>query len=197
MPASGLELQRGAQGRAGLTATERRLSQQAAAQSLCRDGYVPGGKCGFCGCCRVLHRLVQPLSQSEQHPPEVVVGSGEQLLVSFSLEDGLSEERLRGAQVVVVATHKREPDQRMRAGGTAFQRPDNLLEHAARPLAVTALEEAEGCSHGAPAGVAAALRWCEPRRPVVEITGRGRRAAPLRVSRRVLECTRDPLVRAG
>ena len=41
VPASRLELQSGAQGRAGLSATERRLGQQAAAQSLCSDGYLP------------------------------------------------------------------------------------------------------------------------------------------------------------
>ena len=140
----GLEGEGGLQRRGGLGAAERRFGEQPRAQRLRRDGVVAGGKRGRRGRGGVLDRLVQPLAEPEEHAGEVVVGGREQLLVAFGLLDRLVEQRLGGAQVVVVAADEREPDQRRGPLGTGLQRRRDRLEHLARAAAVAALEQAEG-----------------------------------------------------
>ena len=70
----------------------------------------------------MLDRLAQPLAQAEEDPAQLVASLDHQLVVALRFGDRLAQEGFRGAQVVVVAAHQREPHERARPSRAALGR---------------------------------------------------------------------------
>ena len=145
----------------------------------------------------MLDGLAQPLPQPEEHPGQLVVRLGQQLRVAVGVLDRLAQERLRGAQVVVVAAHQRELHEGAGASGAVPGPAEHLLEHLARPAAVARLERAGGGVRDPAPDLGGLIRRREVRRPLEQLGRRRRRAARLGSAAGVVERARDGLVRAG
>ena len=81
----------------------------------------------------MVDRLVQPFPKPEEDRGNVHCGGGEELLVTLGLVEGLAEELLGRAQVVVVPAHPGKADEGLRSVWTGFEPGDRLVEQLARP----------------------------------------------------------------
>ena len=142
----------------------------------------------------MLHRLVESLAEPEEHRAEVVVRGRNQLHVTFGLVQRLAEQRLGGAQVVVVSADERQPDQRLSPGGAGLQPDRTTCSSISARACCRRIERRECRLHRAQADLPVVLRWRHPRGLLVELGGGRRGAARLRSPCRVLDRPRHRLV---